>query len=262
MRRSQAYEPAPDLPDRIVARVVHRRRVRRAAAATLAAAAAAVVAVVVLAGPFHPEEGSVRIDDGRTPGTTVPVTTTPGPPGESSTTTTTSDDGKSVDGVTRPPATPGITPLTPLSRHGIGPITAGMTLREAQDAARIALTPTGGGSGDCIEVALEGFDELMVLVVQPAASGDPMDGVVRAVAGSVLPTDEGVGVGQSRADLLAALGDPTRTDPAPYPWGSDGELLVFESGGSAYGALVVDDMVLGLQSGDPAWVGEPDGCPA
>jgi hypothetical protein len=152
--------------------------------------------------------------------------------------------------------------FTPLSRHGIGPIAAGMTVREAQDAAGIALTPTGGGNGTCIEVGLEGFDELTVLVVEPAASGDPMDGVVRAVAGSVLPTVEGAGVGQLRADLLAALGDPTRTEPAPYPWGSDGQLLVFEADGYAYGALVADDLVLGLQSGHAGWVGEPEGCPS
>ena len=36
---------------------------------------------------------------------------------------------------------------------------------------------------------------------------------------------------------------------------------MFEAGGYAYGALVLDDMVLGLHSGDPGWV-DPDGCRA
>ena len=65
-----------------------------------------------------------------------------------------------------------------------------------------------------------------------------MDGVVRAVAGTVLATSEGAQVGQSKDELLAVLGEPTRTSAAPYPWGSDAELLVFESGAYAYGVLV------------------------
>jgi hypothetical protein len=62
--------------------------------------------------------------------------------------------------------------------------------------------------------------------------------------------------------VLAALGQPTDTrDAASSTFGPGAEVLVFESGGYAYGALVVDDLVLGLPSGDPAWVGEPEGCP-
>jgi hypothetical protein len=36
---------------------------------------------------------------------------------------------------------------------------------------------------------------------------------------------------------------------------------VFEAGGYAYGAFVMNDLVTGLQSGDPAWVNASDGCP-
>lgn len=258
-RRSQDYEPASDLPDRIAARVAHRRRMRRAATGTaLAAAAAAVVMAVVLVLP-DAERGSVRVDDGRHPATTAP------PPTSVSTTTTSvpgQDAGKASEAVTRPPATPAVTPLTPLSRSGIGPVTAGMTLREAEDAARLTITPAAGdGSGACFEANLEGIDDFTVLVVEPASTGDPMDGVVRAVAGSVIPTDEGAQVGQMQDELLVALGEPTRTEAAPGPWGDSGQLLVFEAGGYAYGALVTDGMVLGLQSGDPGWVGDPEGCP-
>lgn len=35
---------------------------------------------------------------------------------------------------------------------------------------------------------------------------------------------------------------------------------MFESGGFAYGAVVPDDLVLGLKSGDPTWVDRPEGC--
>ena len=260
-RRSHDYEPASDLPDRIAARVAHRRRVRRAAAGTaLVAAAAAVVMGVVLILP-DAERGSVRVDDGPSPMPTAPAPTTETPT-TSTTPTPAPDAAKSASDVERPPASfPAITPLTPLSRHGIGPITAGMTLREAQEAAGVGVVAGQGGGDGCVEAHLEGFDDFLVLVVEPAGSGDPMDGVVRAVAGTVLATSEGAQVGQSKEELLAVLGEPTRTDAAPYPWGSDAELLVFESGAYAYGVLVSDDMVLGLQSGDPAWVGDPEGCP-
>jgi hypothetical protein len=260
-RRSLDYEPASDLPDRIAARVAHRRRVRRAATGTaLVAAAAAVVMGVVLILP-DAERGSVRVDDGPSPVTTAPAPTTDTPT-TSTTPTLGPDSAKSVADVERPPpSVPAITPLTPLSRHGIGPITAGMTLREAQQAAGVGVVAGQGGDDACVEAHLEGIDDFTVLVVEPASTGDPMDGVVRAVAGSVIPTDEGAHVGQTRDDLLVALGEPTRREAAPGPWGSDAELLVFEAGGYAYGALVTDGMVLGLQSGDPAWVGDPEGCP-
>jgi hypothetical protein len=86
-----------------------------------------------------------------------------------------------------------------------------------------------------------------------------MDGIVRATAGAVIPSDDGPMVGQTRAELLAGVGAPTRTEPGPSDLG--GELLVFEAGGYAYGALVIDDLVLGVQTGDPAWVTDIDGCP-
>ena len=45
-------------------------------------------------------------------------------------------------------------------------------------------------------------------------------------------------------------------------FGPGADLLVFEAGGYAYGALVLDDMVLGLHSGDPGWVDDADDCVA
>jgi hypothetical protein len=262
VRRSQDFEPSPDLPDRIVARVDHRRRVRRLVAGTaVTAAAAAVVVLVSLVGSVGRDEGSMWATEGAPPTAGVPRPA----PSPSITTTTV---GGSGPGTTADPTVgsgvPAVTSLTPQSRQGIGPISAGMTLRAAQDAARATITPESGTSGGgCVEAHIDGLDEAIVLVVEPPAPGvDPMDGVVRAVVGSVMPTDEGAMVGMSRAELLAALGQPTDTrDAASSTFGPGAEVLVFESGGYAYGALVVDDLVLGLQSGDPAWVGEPEGCP-
>ena len=262
-RRSEGFEASADLPDRIDARIHRRRRQRQLTRGGLAAAAvAAAVIVLVLVKPSG-HEGSIRMTDPDHPAATVPepsstsstastvATTTAGGSASGTAPTTTTTTGT-------PPATsatPGIDLLTPLTRAGFGPITAGMTLRQAQDAAGRTITPSPG-SASCIEARIEGVDDL-VLLVEPAA--DVMNGIVRAATGSVRQSEEGAMVGQSRAELLSSLGQPTRTDPDAS--GMGGEILVFQAGGYAYGALVVDDLVLGLQSGDPAWVSYPDGCP-
>jgi hypothetical protein len=261
VRRSWGFEPAPDLPDRIVSRVGHRARVRRLAATTAAAAAAAVVVIVSLVATRGHDEGSMWAT---TPGEEAPAPT--GRDRETATSTSSTTSVTDVPG-TRLPAdpvspVPGLDILTGLSRQGLGPITAGMTLRSAQEVAGVAITPEPGGTArGCAEARIEGFEGIVLVVEPPGAEADAMDGVVRAVSGSVLPTAEGAQVGQYRNELLAALGPPTRTEDSSV-FGGGAQFLVFESGGFAYGALVVNDMVLGLQSGDPAWVSDGDGCPA
>lgn len=283
--RSEGFEPSADLPERIAGRV-RRRQVRRRqlVAGGLVAAAAAVVVVVGLVATGGDDEGSIRMSDDdkvvTTSDTTRDATTTTGgstttaPPATSSSSTTSTTTATTTTPATTPasggtPDPPGssgsptaLDPyLTPLNRPGVGPIRAGMTLRQAQDAAGVTfVTSAPNGPGTCLEARFQGSEDALVVVVEPAGA-DPLNGVVRAVQGSVLGTDEGAMVGQSRAELLAALGSPTRTEVASEPWGPDGQLLVFAAGGYAYGALVADDMVLGLQSGDPAWVSDVEGCP-
>ena len=264
--RSADYEPSDDLADRIDARVRHGRLRGRLVAGTLVAAAATlvVVATVALVGVDRGRDGTVRtVDPSRTeltppgqPPTTQTSTTEGGPASSGSTVSTSTSVPDSVSG-------PTIDLLTPLSRLGIGPVAAGMTLREAQAVAGVTITPIAptAAVGNCIEARITGSD--VSLIVEPAGPGaDAMDGTVRAAVGSVAPTDEGAIVGQSRQELLAALGEPTRREDRSALLGAGAELLVFETDGGAYGATVVDDMVLSLQSGDPAWVGADDGCPA
>ena len=99
-----------------------------------------------------------------------------------------------------------------------------MTVRDAQAAAGVTIVATGDGSGPCVEARVEGTDlPSFVLLVEPAGpEADLLDGVVRRA---------------SRASPL------------------------YEAGGSAYGVFVTDDMVLNLQSGDPAWLSAAQGCP-
>ena len=160
------------------------------------------------------------------------------------------------------PGAPAIGPMTPLSRAGIGSITAGMTFRAAQDAAGTAITPLGPSSNGCIDARLGGDELAVMLLIEPPADpeADPLDGVVRAVYGSVVASEDGAMVGQRRAELLAALGQPSSTHDMSSVYAAGSEVLVFESGGFAYGAFISADTVVGLQSGDPAWVDDPDGC--
>lgn len=266
-RRSEGFVASAELPDRIDARVQQRRRRRQLMTGGLvAAAAAAVVAIVVLATPDGHDEGSIQMTDQdrvevNEPDQTSTTTTTTAP--STSTTegrpTSTTSSSSTTASLPEGPTGPGIDLLTPLSRHGIGPITAGMTIRQAQEEAGVTITASGGGSGSCVEATIDGTDPPIVLLVEPAA--DLMNGIVRAVTGSVLATEEGAQIGQSRGELLASLGQPTRIDDESATYGAGAELLVFEAGGYAYGAFVMNDLVTGLQSGDPNWVNAGDGCP-
>jgi hypothetical protein len=287
-RASEAFEPAADLPARIGERVRHHERRRRLVvggltSAAVASAAAMVLVVVGLAGRATTDDDHIRT--GEQPGETTPdgpttserdttgsttssTTTTSAP--TTSTPTGSGDDGtggSGGSGGTAPPGPSGPTGptgdqiglLTEMSRSGIGPIRAGMTVAQAAAATGQTITPAGGaGGGGCFEATIEGVDGI-TLAVEPQGA-DTSAGIVRAVSGSVLPTVDGAQVGQSRSELLAALGQPTATRPAPAPWDAADQVLVFEQGGVAYGVLVVDDMVLNVASGDPAWV-TTDGCP-
>ena len=264
--RSHAFQPSPDLPGRIVTRVERRRRVRQlAAGAAVAAAAVAVVVAVSWSGGLASREGTQWSTDGRAPVSTVPgtgpATTSSGTPTTVSETTSSTTSSTSVT-PTVPRDSAAVGPLTPLSRSGIGPVTAGMTLRAAQDAAGTTITPLDPTRNDCIDATLGGDGSEIMIVVEPpdAAGADPLDGVVRAVFGSVVPSEDGAMVGQSRAEIIATLGQPTSTIDVSSTYGAGGEVLLFEAGGFAYGAFVAADIVIGLQSGDPAWVDDPDGC--
>jgi hypothetical protein len=268
MRRSEGFEPSADLPERIGARVRRRRRARQLLrGGVAAAAAAAAVLTVVVAVPDRPDGASLQttnpddpdVQEGDDP--SHPTTTWPTVPKDGSTSTSSTTSTTVAPPVPTGPAVPSLSRLT---RQGVGPITAGMTLRQAQEAAGVAVTPTAGGSSTCIEAEVQGLEMTgLVLVVEPAPPGaDVMDGIVRATAGSILDTEEGVIVGQTRDEVLAILGQPTRTEDQSVELApASAELLVFEADGYAYGVVLLDGQVYGVQSGDPGWIDDVDGCP-
>jgi hypothetical protein len=225
---------------------------------------------VILARPAN--EGSMRIgDDRETPPTTVSTTlgtttstkatsTTTGPPVSTATTSppvTTS--------TTPPPASPGPAPgpsidaETPLSRSGIGPIRAGMTLRQAEAAAAISITPdiSMGPGSTCITAHVEGLDLWFLTELSGQPSEDPMNGVIGSVHGG-RRTVEGVALGDPIAEVDGIYGTPTHT--LDYPYLPNGQVFVYESGGFAYSVTTDGATVTELESGDPAWVANLEGC--
>jgi hypothetical protein len=271
IRRSQEFSPSADLGDRIGARVRQRHRRRRLVAGVGAVAVMAVVALgVILARPA--DEDSIRIGpDDETPSTTVPSTlgtttttqatsTTAGPPA------TTATISPPATGTSTPRATssggspePSIDANTPLSRSGIGPIRAGMTLRQAEAAAGVTITPdpSMGPGSTCITASIDGLDLWFVVALSGQPGEVPMDGVIGSVQGG-RRTAEGVAVGDPIAKVNGIYGFPTRT--LDYPYLPNGQVFIYESGGYAYSVTTDGDSVIELESGDPASVANLEGC--
>jgi hypothetical protein len=230
------------------------RRPRRtpwvARAAVAVVAAAATIALVVM----------MRSDDGRLdtvgndrsgPSTTPTESSAPEPPGSSTTPTTSA----------APVAAAAVGPDTPVSPSGIGPIQVGMTLSEAERAAGMTITPgepVGPGS-NCVEARIGDFEIYLQLAISGVPGEDLRQGVVMLVLGQgIRRTVEGVAVGDPMAEVTATYGTPTRT--TDYPYLPNGEVLVYENGGRAYGVVGDGSTVTGIQSGDTTWTPAVEGC--
>jgi hypothetical protein len=134
-----------------------------------------------------------------------------------------------------------------------------MTLRQAEAAAAITITPdmSIGPGSTCITARIEGLDLWFMVEVSGQPGEDLMDGVIGSVQGG-RRTAEGVAVGDSIAKVDEVYGSPTRT--LEYPYLPSGQVFVYESGGFAYSVTTDGATVTELESGDPAWVANLEGC--
>jgi hypothetical protein len=259
VREAQAFEPSLDLAERVGRRV--RRRVRRNR--ILAAAAATVVVAAVGAGGLvatGDERGGGRTEIGDQP-TGGATTTAPAPtttPPETAPTTLPASVGE--------PAVPAIDADTPLSRTGIGPIRAGMTIREAEAAADLHLAIDQGAweafGRTCGVFTIEGMDHFFVARTPGLVPSDDVEGAVIDVVGGTIEsaarTVDGIGPGSTVAEVTAAYGQPTGSDPM---WGIPGdEILLFESGGYSYGFRVEQGVVAEVRSGHVVGLGDFEPC--
>lgn len=265
-RQSDAYVPSADLPDRIDARV---RGLRTRRNVVTLSVAAALVLVLGVAGALALSPGSERTDTGPSDApSSVPTPTTvtaPPPEGGDTSTPTSAPTTATVPATTSSDATTTVPPLAPLadgeplSRGGVGPIVAGMTLREAEAQSGRTVTPGTpiGPTSTCNEATVDGTGFHVVVTTSGVPGADPMDGVIQLVSGGESTVD-GIRVGSTEAEVTAAYGEPTRRVVPPYTPDGTG-LFVYERDGFAYHVSFDPSMqVVALASGYPtAW---PEGC--
>jgi hypothetical protein len=134
-----------------------------------------------------------------------------------------------------------------------------MTLRQAEAAAAITITPdmSMGLGSTCITARVEGLDLWFLTELSGQPGEDPMNGVIGSVQGG-RRTVEGVALGDPIAEVDGIYGTPTRT--LDYPYLPNGQVFVYESGGFAYSVTTDGATVTELESGDPAWVANLEGC--
>lgn len=128
--------------------------------------------------------------------------------------------------VENPPAVPGVNADTPIALRGIGLITVGMSLREAEDAANVEFSAHGWDElgGYCYYADVVGLEEDVTFMVHSPFEGpvsDPDDGEivrveVHASMGSPAATKSEIGIGSSETDVYATYGDQITWDTDFY----------------------------------------------
>lgn len=172
--------------------------------------------------------------------------------------------GRRIIGIASTPTSSGywlmasqaLTRDTPLTTRGIGPVVAGMTLREAEQVAGVDFAVEGfeDFGGYCYYADLETLG-LYFLVVTPGEEPvrDPGDGVVGSVniyGGSPLLLENGLGLGVTEEQVYRAYPGQVVTEPHTYDDGGhyltvrDGEFGVrFETDGTRVNQIHVGDDV-------------------
>lgn len=270
LRTAQGFEPSADLTERIGARIERRTQRNR-----LLLAAAAVVVVVAGAGGLVSlgrggDDRPGRVDTAEPgPTTTAPrdrdpdATTTTAP--ATSTTEAPPDGGAGDTTTTTTASTPAIDGDTPLSRWGIGPIRAGMTIPEAEEAGGVRLTTDPGSwvtfGRTCGVFTIEGLPGGLVQIVARTPglvpSDDPRTAVIDAVGGR--PTQEGIDQGSTVDEVSAVYGEPTDTVADELTTDPNGRILLYEEDGYRYGFRIDQDVVTDVSSGHvrDVWDFEP-----
>lgn len=278
--QADALGDAPDLPGRIHARV--RRRRRQCQVANGSVFVLTIVALLAGALVLVPDDDTEDLHTaaaGNGDGAPERTTSTEAPKelgdifvAESPTTVATDEpetteppeeDPPEASSTTmiEPPAEVLVNADTPLTFSGVGPIEAGMTVREAEQVAGVTIDMSASlaEEGSTCSTGQIGNSGIWVIAETSGAAGqDPTTGVVRVVAGGS-STEEGVYLGDPADQAVALYGTPTETVDDPYVTG--GQVQVYARGGYAYGLTVdADGLVIEIQSGSAGWVPSLEGC--
>ncbi len=250
--------------------------------------ALAAAALLALAGCGDDDDTAATTTTTTTPPDSAASTTTattPAPTTSATPTTTTAEPAPSTSTsmaatttvapattTTSPPTTVaptvppgrGVTAETPISISGIGPIRAGMTLRDAL-ATGVPVSPVDFDAfeGFCYGGVIEGQPDVGMLVLargdEPPA--DPLDGVIGRVSLyiGVRPNAEGIHVGRPEQDVRDAYGAAS-LDETPHVYVPSGHYLRYDNGGFAYVFETDGSAVTAVHAGDPDVVGYVEGC--
>jgi hypothetical protein len=151
----------------------------------------------------------------------------------------------------------GFGPGATLDGRGFGPVEAGMTLAEAEQAAGVPLAyeESGAGSGGCGYARADGLDGVAFMVI---------DGVVQRadVDDPAIATDAGVHVGDPPSAVFDAYAD-VREEPHPYE--PTGSYLTVEGTGADEGYATIfevwdDGVVHTMRAGLHPAVDYIEGC--
>jgi hypothetical protein len=188
-----------------------------------------------------------------------------------STTTTTTSPRAAGSSTTSAPATTSTVPLPPIAGpvrldersrfdgRGVGPVEAGMTVGEAEQAAgrRFEIERDDDGAA-CYAATVDGLPGLRVTVKGPA--GDPREGKVVKVeaSDSTWATVSDVRLGSTEAEVRRAYGSRAMAsaDATTYT-------VSVKDGGQSYAVVFVMSerkVVTSLRSGEAAAVAAPEGC--
>ena len=192
----------------------------------------------------------------------VDPTSTTAAAGPTTTTTTT---------VVEPPIT-GPVRLGTSSRfdlRGVGPVEAGMTVHEAEQAAglRFRLTAMPATNGRCSSAVVEGIDGLTFVVVAPggAAATDAKAGTIARAAATVAPfaTVSNARVGATLAEARSLYAG--RFEEVRFGRGGVALTVKGRSGGDDDKGVRIESgdgqLVTSLASGLLTALAAPDGCP-
>lgn len=226
--------------------------------------------LVLSSGRIEPDPQPDQVAAGAAPTTSAPAGATEGE-GEATPTSAPGASAPSTTTSTTEPPLSGPVRLVPTSRfdlRGVGPVEAGMTVHEAEQASglRFTLVAMPATNGRCSSATPAGLDGLTFVVTAPggAAAADAKAGTISRAAATVAPfaTVSNARVGATLAEARSLYAG--RYEEVRFGRGGVALTVKGRSGGDADKGVRIEStdgqLVTSLASGLLTALAAPDGC--